>query len=250
VQAVVDRSSRSQFGISGTEQSSRARCTQLKAEGVRLLLQGDANNARRKLQLASEADPTDTAALYYLSDLSIDMGLLEDADQLLSKCQEIDKTNPFCIFQTIETRVYENRFDDAIFQYEQASKLGVRHPCLEEPAGFALLGKGDLNGALAHFRALEHSGRQLGSSVHFRAAQDGITAVALYQGKLEDARRQIASASETSSSEYDKASYELFLVQIDALHGQKTEAKEEVQSALRRSQSDDLATVAAKTLAV
>ncbi len=250
VQAVIDRKSSPHVGGGEPDQSSHSRCTRLKAEGLGLLLRGDLDNARRKLQLASDSDPTDTAALYYLSDLSIDMGLLQDADQLLSKCQRMDVTNPFCIFQIIEIRVYQNRFDDAISEYEQALRSGVRYPWLEEAVGFAKLGKGDLNGALLHFRALEDSGQRLGSNVHFRASQEGIAAVALYQGKIEDARRQIVSALETSGSNYDKASYYLFLAQVDALHGRTTEGKEEVQRAMRLSQADDLAVTASKTLAV
>jgi DNA-binding winged helix-turn-helix (wHTH) protein len=250
VQAVIDRNSRLQPGLGTLDQSPHSRCNRLKAEGLRFLLKGDLDNARGKLQLASDSDPTDVPALYYLSDLFIDMGLLDDADRLLSKCRRMDSTNPFCIFQTIETLVYENRFDDATSEYERALRLGVRYPWLEKPAGFAKLGEGDLNGALAHFRALADSGQRLGSNTHFRASQEGIAAIALYQGRLEDARRQIVSALETSGSDYDKASYYISLAQIDALHGRKTEAEEEVQNATRLSQSDELAVVAVETLAV
>jgi len=89
----------------------------------------------------------------------------------------------------------------------------------------------------------------MGSSVHFRASQEGIVGVALYQGRIEDARRQVIAALDTSRSDYDKASYYLYLAQIDQLHGHSHEAKQEVQAALGLSQSDDLAILAARVLA-
>lgn len=176
------------------------------------------------------------------------MNLLEEANRAASRCRALDGSNSLCILGSITIRVYENRFNDAISEYEEASRAGVRFPWFDGPIGFAKLAQGDTNGALEHFRALQDSGTRMGSAVHFRASQEGIVGVALYQGRIEDARRQVIAALDTSRSDYDKASYYLYLAQIDQLHGRTHEAKQEVQAALGLSQSDDLAIVAARVL--
>jgi DNA-binding winged helix-turn-helix (wHTH) protein/predicted Zn-dependent protease len=231
-------------------QTAHGRCTRLKAQGLQLLLSGDSENAMSKFQLASESDPTDTDALYYLSATAADSGLLDAAEHSLLKCQSLDRNNPFCTFQMMEIRVRQNHFDEAIGEYDRASKQGNIHPWLEEPAGYAELARGNINAALSHFHRLEADGHQLASGVHFRASQDGIAAVYLYEGRLEDARSQLVSALQTSRSPYDKAAYYLFLARIDALQNRMAEARQEVGNAVKLSLSDDFAMSAARTFAV
>ena len=242
-----------QGAVGNSEQFSRTahgRCTQLKAQGLQLLLNGDSENALSKFQLASESDPTDTDALYYLSATAADRGLLDAAEHSLLKCLSLDRNNPFCAFQIMEIRVRQNRFDEAIGEYDRASKQGALYPWLEEPAGYAELARGNINAALTHFHRLEKLGNQLASGVHFRASQDGIAAVYLYEGRLEDARSQLLSALQTARSPYDKAAYYLFMARIDALHKRMAEARQEVGSAEKLSQSDDLAMSAVRTFAI
>jgi DNA-binding winged helix-turn-helix (wHTH) protein/tetratricopeptide (TPR) repeat protein len=232
------------------DHTAHGRCTRLKAQGLQLLLNGDSENALSKFQLASESDPTDTDALYYLSATAADSGLLDAAEHSLLKCQSLDQNNPFCTFQMMEIRVRQNHFDEAIGEYDRASKQGNLYPWLEEPAGYAELARGNINAALSHFHRLEAAGHQLASGVHFRASQDGIAAVYLYEGRLEDARSQLLSALQTARSPYDKAAYYLFLARIDALHNRMAEARQEVGSAVKLSQSDDLAMSAARAFAI
>ena len=242
-----------QRAVGSSEQFSstaHGRCTQLKAQGLQLLLNGDSENALSKFQLASESDPTDTDALYYLSATAADSGLLDAAEHSLLKCLNLDRNNPFCTFQMMEIQVRQNRFDEAIGEYDRASKQGNLYPWLEEPAGYAEVARGNINAALTHFHRLEAAGHQLASGVHFRASQDGIAAVYLYDGRLEDARSQLLSALQTARSPYDKAAYYLFLARIDALQNRTAEARQEVGSAVSLSQSDDLAMSAARTFAV
>ena len=245
VKAVIDR----EHGRNQNPEDAHARCTRLKAEGLELLLTEDRENALRKLQLATEADPTDADALYYRSDLASDMGLFEQADSLLTRCLRIDRSHPGCTFDLMVVRICQGRFNDVVAIQEQALKNGVQYPWLEEPLGYAELANGNAERALAHFRTLEASGRQLSSSVHFRASQEGVAEVAMYQGRVDDARRKIIAALQTSGSPYDKASYFLYLAQIDVLNGHPADAKQEVQTALQTSPSANLAITAARVLA-
>lgn len=223
---------------------------QLQAEALASLLQGGREEAFNKLQLAADADPASADALYPLSEIAVDLGLLDQADQALRRCKMVDPTNPFCAFEAVSLRVYQNRFADAVSEYQRASTSGAYYPWLDYPAGFAKLGQGDLDGALKHFHALEESGRIFASNVHFRASQEGIAAVALYQGKLQVARQQILDALETSNSNYDKASYYLSLAHMDALHNRTAEALREANAAVQVSEAADVGISAAQSLAM
>jgi DNA-binding winged helix-turn-helix (wHTH) protein/thioredoxin-like negative regulator of GroEL len=231
-------------------QTAHGRSIRLRAESLSLLLNGASQEALRKLQIASGIDPTDQDVLYQLSDLQIALGLYDDADAVLARCKRLQRADPFCAFNEIALRVYQDRFEDALAAYSAARQDGIRYLWLDEPVGFATLAKGDSKAALDHFHALEESGRRVGSNVHFRASQDGIAAVALYEGRLEDARRQITSALETSDSPYDKASYVLYLAQIDNLHGDRQSAQQQIHSALQLSDAPDLAMIAARQLGI
>ena len=222
----------------------------LQAEALRLLLNGGREEAFNKLQLVAKSDPARTDALYALSEIAVDLGLFDQADQALRECQVADPTNPFCTFEIVSLRVYQDRFADAVAEYDLARKNGAYYPWLDEPAGFAKMGQGDLDGALQHFHALEQAGRKFASNVHFRASQEGIAAIALYQGKLQDAHQQIVDALETSNSNYDKAFYYLSLAHMDALHSRTAGAISEANAAVQQSEAPDIAVSAARVLAI
>ena len=244
IHSVSDLSTNSQ------RQTSASESTLLQAEALGLLLQGTEDEAFIKLQRAAKSDPTDTDALYGVAEVAIDLGLYDQADQALRQCKAVDPKDPFCAFELVTLRVYQNRFEDAISEYQRARQSAADYPWLDEPAGFARLSQGDLNGALRHFHAVEDAGRRFASNIHFRASQEGIAAVALYQGKIQDARQQILAASETSNSSYEKATYSLRLASMDALHGRTADAKEEAQAAIDLSQSPDILVSAARAFAM
>src|SRR5262249_30609827 len=172
------------------------------------------------------------------------------ADQALQRCKAVDPEDALCAFEIVTLRVYQNRFADAVSEYEQLRASNVKNPWLEEPVGFAKLGQGDLDGALRHFQALEEAGRKFASNVHFRASQEGNATVALYQGKLQQARQQILDALETSNSSYDKAYYYLSLARMDALHHRGGDAVLDAKAASQASQAPDIAISAARALAM
>src|SRR5207302_1052778 len=106
----------------------------------------------------------------------------------------IDKTHPGCTYDLMTVRIREGRFDDVAQLRQQAFKDGLHYPWLEEPSGYAALAKGNTEEALAHFQRMAISGREMGSSVFFRASQEGVAEVALYEGKVDDACRQLFAA--------------------------------------------------------
>jgi tetratricopeptide (TPR) repeat protein len=248
LEPVTDRLATGGAASGARAEGSHASCTRLKAEGIQSLLAGGQDDALRKFQMATEADSSDTDALYYAGDVAKDMGI-EQADSFLSRCIGLDAANPLCTFSLIELRVYQDRFDDALSLYGQALGRGVQYPWFEGPVGDAKLAKGDLDGALTHFRALEQSSRRLGS-LHFQASQEGFAAIFLYQGRLADARQQIISALQTSASDYDVADYYLRLGEMDAFHGRPTEARNNIREARKRSHEDKLALTAAQVYAM
>jgi len=196
-----------------------------------------------------EADPGDADALYYWSDVAKDMGLLQESETKLSLCLKIAKAHSGCIFDLMEVRIREGRFDDVKLLREEASKNGVMSPWLEEPSGYAELAIGNTEPAIAHFGNLAVSGQELGSSVLFRASQDGITEIALYRGQVDSARRQLLAALGTSRSSYEQAHYFLYLAEVDSLTGHSMAASEEVNRAVRLSDASDLAMIASQVSA-
>ena len=85
--------------------------------------------------------------------MAVDLGLYEQADQALRRCQSVEKSNPFCAFEVAALRVYQDRFADALSEYQQATAAGASYPWLHYPAGFSRLASGDIEGALNDFRA-------------------------------------------------------------------------------------------------
>lgn len=245
----LDRSGQASSPPGTGSEDPHSRCTRLKAEGLQMLLSNNREDALRKLDLALQADPGDADAAYYEADLATDMELYDKADGLLARCLQTDPSHPSCFYDLMVLRIRQGRFDD-VYRVRERVPQGVRdYPWFDEPTGFAELAKGNTDKALAHFRTLAESGHRLGSSVHFRASQDGITEVALYEGRIEDARRQLIAALQSSTSTHERADYLVYLAQIDALTGRAVSAKEHLQNATRLSTDLDLTITASNVLA-
>jgi tetratricopeptide (TPR) repeat protein len=214
-----------------------------------LLLTGDHEGAFNKLKAAADTQPTDPYIFYELAGQAADLGSFDEADKALQSCKHADEDNPFCSFRTIELRVYQDRFSDAISEYQHAETSGISFPWLHEPAGYAKLAQDDCDGALKQFDALQEAGKRLANNVHFRASQEGIAAIALYQGKLQRARQQTRDAL-TSKSKYDRASYYISLAEMDALHSQATDAVKEAYEATTLSDAPDILISAVRVFAM
>jgi DNA-binding winged helix-turn-helix (wHTH) protein/thioredoxin-like negative regulator of GroEL len=221
--------------------------TLLKADGLRALLAGNADEAVRKFALASADDPKDVDALIYIAEVATTNGNLDMANNYLDQCLHLDKQNTLCSYERAEARVYEGRFDDAIAEFE---KLGSKYPWLDEPAGRAELAKGNVPAALAHFNALAKNRLRFPSPSHSRASQDGIAAVDIYQGKIREGLMELKTSMESSASPYEKSDYCQLIAKISALHGDKREAKADSQSASRLSQSNEFVIPLARTFAI
>lgn len=218
-----------------------------KADGMRMLLAGNADEALGKFRSASEDDPKDVDALIYIAEVATTNGNLEMANQYLDRCLHIDKQNTLCSYERAQARVYEGRFDDAIAEYE---KLGSKYPWLDEPAGRAELAKGNAPAALKHFKVLAKTQLHFPSPSHLRASQDGIAAVDIYQGKIREGLMELKTSMDSSASPYEKGDYLLLRAKIYALHGDKHKAKEELQNASGLSQSDEQVIPLARTFAI
>ncbi|MEI9969817.1 MAG: winged helix-turn-helix domain-containing protein [Terracidiphilus sp.] len=157
--------------------TAKAKEIRLMAEGLTMLLAGNADTALSQFDVALGFDPNDTDALFHIAEVATDNGNLDKADEALEKCMKVDSRNPFCGFQRIETLTYEGHYDLAVAEYNRLIQAGVKYPWLDEPAGYAELAKGNIASALRHFNALAASGHTLASTVHFRASQDGIAAI-------------------------------------------------------------------------
>lgn len=230
--------------------TAKAKEIRLMAEGLTMLLAGNADTALSQFDVALGFDPNDTDALFHIAEVATDNGNLDKADEALEKCMKVDSRNPFCGFQRIETLTYEGHYDLAVAEYNRLIQAGVKYPWLDEPAGYAELAKGNIASALRHFNALAASGHTLASTVHFRASQDGIAAIDAYQGKRIDAQMQLKSALETASSGFVKAAYFLLMAKIDILYGHRAEGKDDLLNVAQLSHSGELAISLARTFAM
>jgi len=233
-----------------SNENAKAKETQLMAEGLTMLLAGNADGALSKFDVALGFDPGDTDALFHIAEVATSNGNFDMADKALAKCLKVDARNPFCGFQRIETLTYEGQYDSAINEYARLIQEGSKYPWLDAAVGDAELAKGDTASALQHFTALAGSAHALASAVHFRASQDGIATVDAYEGKRIDAQTQLKSALETASSGYSKAAYFLLMAKIDILYGHKAEGKDDLLNVARLSHSDELAISLARTFAM
>jgi DNA-binding winged helix-turn-helix (wHTH) protein/tetratricopeptide (TPR) repeat protein len=230
--------------------TAKAKETQLMAEGLTMLLAGNADGALSKFDMALGFDPNDTDALFHIAEVATANGNLKKADHALQECLRVDSRNPFCGFQRIETLTYEGHYDLAIKEYARLIQVGSKYPWLDAAVGDADLAKGDVASALKHFNALAESGHALASAVHISASHDGIATVDAYQGKRIDAQSQLKSARETASSGYSKAAYFLLMAKINILYGHKAEGKDDLLNVARLSHSGELAISLARTFAM
>jgi DNA-binding winged helix-turn-helix (wHTH) protein/predicted Zn-dependent protease len=236
-------------GAKGATPDAAEEVVQLQADALRSVLAGSNEDAIRKLQVALNRDPRNVTLLYRLSMLELDQGLYQDSEAASSECLRMDATDGLCRYLRIQASVYQDHFADALRERQEAANRSIDYPWLDEPAAYASLALDDQAAALAGFHRIEDAGRRYGSDLHFRAAQDGIAAVALYRGRLNQAKRQLEEATEASTSEYNKAAYLVYLAQIDSLHGNTADAYEEIQAALSHSDANDIVLDAAKAFA-
>jgi DNA-binding winged helix-turn-helix (wHTH) protein/Tfp pilus assembly protein PilF len=230
--------------------TAKAKETRLMAEGLTVLLAGDADAALSKFDVALGFDPNDTDALLHIAEVATENNNFDKADQALEKCLKVDGRNPLCGFQRIETLTYEGHYGLATEEYNRLIQAGSKYPWLDAAVGDAELAKGDTASALRHFNALAASGHALASVVHFRASQDGIATIDAYQGKRADAQIQLKSALETASSGYSKAAYFLLMAKINILYGHKAEGKNDLLNVAQLSHSGELAISLARTFAM
>jgi DNA-binding winged helix-turn-helix (wHTH) protein len=230
--------------------TAKAKETRLMAEGLTMLLAGNADGALGKFDVALGFDPNDTDALFHIAEVATANDNLDKADQALRKCLKVDDHNPFCGFQRIETLTYEGHYDLAIKEYARLIQGGSKYPWLDAAVGDAELAMGDTASALRRFNALGASSHNLASSVHFRASQDGIATVDAYQGKRNDAQIQLKSALETASSGYSKAAYFLLMAKVNILYRHKAEGKDDLLNVPSLSHSGELAISLARTFAM
>jgi len=217
-------------------------------KGLKELLADQTNDALDDFQSAADTDPTNIDALLYVADTAISNGNLQEADKALETCRALARLDPFCGFERIYALTYEGQFDPAIAEYNQLRKVS-NNPWLDEPAGYAELAKGNIPEALKHFNSLAAQGRD-GNLVHFMAAQDGIAAANLLDGKLTAARNDLTTAIEQTDSKYEQADYLVLLAEIDALDVNPIRAKEELEKASKLSDAPEFAIQIARTFAV
>ena len=206
-----------------TDSSEHERATNLKITGIKKLLVDQVGGALVDFQEAADVDPFDIDALIYKADTAIREDSLDEADKALAECMKRDDRSPICGYERIDALGREGKFDMAIAEYDRLHRVS-NNPWLEQPAGYAELAKGDVEGAQRHFNTLAKEGR--GSRVHFSAAQDAAVAVFLRNGELSAAHRELDTAITQTSSPFEKADYHIFLADIDAMDGEPSQAKE------------------------
>jgi DNA-binding winged helix-turn-helix (wHTH) protein/predicted Zn-dependent protease len=225
----------------------RDKSTSLRIEGIKLLLTDHPNDALEDFQLAAESDPGDIDALIYIADTAISTGNLAEADKALDKCEAIDRLNPFCGYERIDALTHEGEFDKAITEYNHLKDS--KYPWMDQPAGYAELARGNIDEALKHFNSLVADG-PTGSRVHLLAAQDGIAAAELLEGKMTAALTDLTVAKNQTDSGYEKADYLILMAEIEALHGDSGKARVDLDEASKLSDSPAFAIEIARTYAM
>lgn len=180
----------------------------------------------------------------------MDAGDFDDSEQALSRCLALSPRDPLCTYDRLMLWEKTNRFEDSISGYKEAVNAGIKYPWIEEAAGYAELGIGNLAGARQHFDQLAALKYQDPHGYAFQTSRDGLAAIALYTGKVGAARERLKSALQTSHSNYERAAYQLILAQLDALVGRASDAKNEAAAAVKNSSSADIAMGAAEAFAI
>jgi len=227
------------------------KATGLKIQGLNKLLHDLPSEALDDFRSAADANPNDVDALIYIADTAINndnRDNLGEADNALDKCRVLASLNTFCGYERIDALTREGRFVDAIDEYNRLRK-GSNNPWLDQPAGYAELAKGDTEKALTHFNSLAAFGRGR-SAVHFMGALDGIAAILVFQGKLEEAHMKLEAAASGADAKFEKVDYIILMAEIDALHGDLDRAKKELDDASKLHGSPALSIEIAKNYAL
>jgi DNA-binding winged helix-turn-helix (wHTH) protein/tetratricopeptide (TPR) repeat protein len=217
--------------------NSLPKATRSKVDGMSNLLEDQDVDALNDFQAASGADPKDLETLVWIANIATSIGNPEVTEGALDKCTQLDRWNPQCGYERIDALAHENRFDDAIGEFNLLRQHSP-YPWLDVPAGYAELAKGGVSAALEHFKMLyEHAPK--GSSVHLAAAQDGMAQVDLVQGKLASAHTELEGARDSTDSLYERADYSIQLATIDALQGNIESARKELADAIAKLNSPE-----------
>jgi len=132
--------------------------------------------------------PKDVYVLFYYADLAWEMGRFDEAESALEKCLATSPLDALCNFDTMMLRVSQNRFDEALHNYESLTKRSVDYPWFDVPAGLALLGKDDVDGAEKKLTHFAEASKRFHGSVHFTTAQEYRMDLLTYQGRIAEAR--------------------------------------------------------------
>jgi DNA-binding winged helix-turn-helix (wHTH) protein/tetratricopeptide (TPR) repeat protein len=234
-------------GQSSGSAELRDESTRLKIEGMKQLLTDQPNSALVDFRSAADSNQKDIDALIYIADTAINTGNLAEADKALGECKAIDRSNPFCGYERIDAFTHEGEYDKAIAEYNYLKDS--KYPWLDQPAGYAELARGNADEALMHFRSLIANG-STGSRVYFLAAQDGIVAAHLLKGELATARQDLITAKNQTDSGYEKADYLILMAEIEAFHGNPSQAKGDLEEASKLYDSQVFAIDIARTYAM
>ena len=128
------------------------------AEGLTMLLAGNADGALSKFDMALGFDLNDTDGHCFTLRKSLRLTATSKMRITRYRMPQLDSRNPFCGFQRIETLTYEGHYDLAIKEYARLIQW-AKYPWLDAAVGDADLAKGDVASALKHFNALAESGR-------------------------------------------------------------------------------------------
>jgi tetratricopeptide (TPR) repeat protein len=157
-------------------------------KAMKLYLEGNTEEAVEEFKLLADVAPKDAYVLYYYADLAWEMGRFDEAESALEKCLATSPLDPLCNFDTMMLRVSQNRFDDALHNYESLTKKSVYYPWFDVPAGLTLLGKDDVDGAEKKLSHFAEASKRFHGSVHFTTAQEYRMDLLTYQGRLAEAR--------------------------------------------------------------
>jgi tetratricopeptide (TPR) repeat protein len=222
----------------------------MEAQAIDQVAKGHVEDALITLRQLTSSNSSNVDSWYFLADISLDAADLDESGRALSRCLALSPRDPLCTYDHLLLLEKTNRFEDSISGYKEALSAGIKYPWIEEAAGYAELGLGNLEGARQHFDRLAGLKFQDPHDYAFQTSRDGLAAIALYSGKTSAARERLRSALETSRSKYERATYELMLAQVDALVGRASDAQKEAVVAVEDSSAGDIAMGAAEAMAM
>jgi len=231
--------------------SSLTEPSKLKLKGLTFELDGDMERALQSYQLLVDQHPEDTEGHTYLAAAAASMGRLDEAELSLNNCLEREPKNPYCHYYIMMLQVRRNKFDSVLSAYESIHRQGVEYPWFDEAVGMAFWGKDQLEEASRQFERLSRARAgsvRMHGTVHFEIAKEWLADIALYQGRLTDARNRIEQLLEGAQSPDVRASYLVYLSKIDAFLGDQARAESHARMALSDSTDPATRIEAAKVL--